>query len=273
MDYYSTLGLNRNASDDDIKKAYRKMAMQHHPDRGGDEKKFKEVEEAYRTLSDPQKKQMFDMGMDPNSQQFNSRGSNPFEFHFNSNNFNDIFGGFGFGQRPMRRNKTVNINVSLTLEEVLTGKDIDAEINIPGSKKKIINISIPAGIGDGQQIRYQSMGDNSINNLPPGDLIVNIRTLNHRLYRREGDNLILEKTISVWDAITGSKFSIKSLEGKDLEISVPRGTQPETILSCRGEGLPNVRTKQKGNLMIRIKIEIPRNLSSSQMSSIEKLKT
>jgi DnaJ-class molecular chaperone len=91
MDYYNTLGIQKNASEADIKAAYRKMAMKHHPDRGGDEKKFKEINEAYETLSDPQKKQMVDMGVDPKAQHTSYRQGSPFEFHFNSGNFEDIF--------------------------------------------------------------------------------------------------------------------------------------------------------------------------------------
>ena len=131
MDYYSTLGVAKSATTEEIKKAYRSMAMKYHPDRGGDEKKFKEIEEAYRTLSDPQKKQMFDMGIDPNqsgNQGFHQGG--PFEFHFGGGGMDDMFHHFGFGfQQPRRRNKTISISVELTLEEVLIGKDINAEVS------------------------------------------------------------------------------------------------------------------------------------------------
>jgi DnaJ-class molecular chaperone len=275
MDYYSTLGVNRNATDDEIKKAYRSMAMKHHPDRGGDEKKFKEIEEAYRTLSDPQKKQIVDMGGDPNGMQghqHNWGGGSPFEFHFNSGNFGDMFGNFGFGQRHVQRNKTLNISIELTLEEVLTGKTLDADISLPAGRTKRISIEIPSGIDHGQQIRYQGMGDNSIPSVPPGDLIVNVGIRNNTEFRREGDSLILDRNISVWDAILGRKLDIKTLDGKNLELIVPAGTQAETILSCRNEGLPNMRTKVRGNLLIRIKIMIPRNLNNEQKNKIEQLK-
>jgi len=276
MDYYSTLGVGRNASQDEIKKAYRSMAMKHHPDRGGDEKKFKEIEEAYRTLSDPQKKQMFDMGVDPNHQQggFNQ---GPFEFHFGAGDINDFFGNFGFGngfgRRPMRKNKTLNIVLDITLEDVLRGKDINAEITIPGTnKKKMVNISIPPGIETGQQIRYEGMGDNSISDLRPGDLIVNVNVLPHPKFYREGSNIIHEKHISIWDAITGSNINIETLDRKTLNITIPPGTQPDTVLSCKQEGLPNIRTRQRGSLLVRIKIDVPRNLSKEQIELVEKIK-
>jgi curved DNA-binding protein len=280
MDYYSTLGLQSNASEDDIKKAYRKMAMKHHPDRGGDEKAFKQVSEAYEILSDPQKKQMVDMGVDPKSQQGGGgrHQQSPFEFHFNSGNFEDVFsnfgfgGPFGFGGRQPQRNKTININVDLSLEDVLKGKELDAELAVPNGRKKIININIPAGIESGQQIRYQGMGDNSIPGIPPGDLIVNIRVAPHPIFRREGDSLLVEKDISVWDAILGCNLDLQTLDNKNLSIAIPAGTQPETVLSCRNEGVPNMRNRQRGNLLIKIKVSVPRNLTENQITAIENLK-
>lgn len=275
MDYYSTLGLKRGASENDIKKAYRKMAMKHHPDRGGDEKKFKEVEEAYRTLSDPQKKQMFDMGMDPNNSRNPGPGWNnsPFEFHFGAGpNMEDIFSqhfGYGF-RRP--KNSSLNVNISITLEDVLTGKEVNAEIGLPNGRKKMINISIPPGIESGQQIRYQGMGDNSIREAPPGDLLVNVFVQNHTRFRREGSNIIYNHKIDVWDAILGSSIRIVTLDNKTIDITIPEGTQPETILNCKNEGLPDVRTKQRGNLLIKVSINIPKKLSEKERTVIQNLK-
>ena len=274
MDYYSTLGLKRGASDADIKKAYRSMAMKHHPDRGGDEKKFKEISQAYDFLSDPEKRRMIDAGMDPNQQGgFRQQGS-PFEFHFGTGNMDDLFGnfGFGFGQRPMRRNKTLSINVEITLEDVLAGKDINAEIGIPGGRQKVINIQIPPGIEHGQQIRYEGMGDNSIPDVRAGDLIVNVLIRNHATFKREGTSLIIEKQVSVWDALLGTSINIETLDQKTLSINVPAGTQPDTVMSCRGEGLPHMRTRQRGNLLIKIKIVVPKELTISQKQMIEQIK-
>ena len=274
MDYYSTLGLKRGASDADIKKAYRSMAMKHHPDRGGDEKKFKEISQAYDFLSDPEKRRMIDAGMDPNQQGgFRQQGS-PFEFHFGTGNMDDLFGnfGFGFGQRPMQRNKTLNITVEVTLEDVLAGKDINAEIGIPGGRQKVINIQIPPGIEHGQQIRYEGMGDNSITNIRPGDLIVNVLIRNHATFKREGTSLIIEKQVNVWDALLGTSIIIETLDQKTLNINIPAGTQPDTVMSCRGEGLPHMRTRQRGNLLIKIKIVVPKELTISQKQMIEQIR-
>jgi DnaJ-class molecular chaperone len=275
-DYYQKLGLGRAASLDEIKKAYRSLAMKHHPDRGGDEKKFKEISEAYEILSDPEKKSMVDSGIDPAAANngHNKPGGSPFDFHFNSGNFEDVFSQFGFhfNNRQVRRNKSININVELTLEDVLNGKEIDADIALPGQSNKTININIPPGIDDGQQVRYQGLGDSSVPNAPPGDLFVSVRVRQHPIFQRHGDSLAVEKIISVWDAILGVNLKIDTIDGKNLQITVPPGTAPETVLSCKGEGMPNLRSKKRGNLLIKIKIDIPKNLTLDQKQLIEKIK-
>jgi DnaJ-class molecular chaperone len=273
MDYYAILGLKRNASDAEIKKAYRSLAMKHHPDRGGDEKQFKEISQAYDFLSDPEKKQIIDLGGDPNAQPggFNQ---GPFEFHFNTGNINDMFGNFGFGgfgRQPQRRKQALSVNVEISLEDVLNGKDLNAEVSIPG-RAKMINIQIPPGIEHGQQIRYEGMGDHSITNLKPGDLLVNVFVKEHGVFKREHTSLIIEKTLDVWDAVLGTDLEILTLDKKTLTITVPPGTQPDTVLSCRGEGLPNMRTRQRGNLLIKIKVVVPRLLNSDQIALIKTIK-
>ena len=272
MDYYNTLGISKSASEADIKTAYRKMAMKHHPDRGGDEKKFKEVTEAYETLSDPQKKQMLDMGVDPNAQHTSYRQGSPFEFHFNTGNFEDVFSNFGFGGRPVRKNKTLNVNIEVTLEDILKGRVIDAEIGIPSGSKRLVNIEVPPGIENGQQIRYRGMGEHTLKDVAPGDLIVNVFVKEHPIFQRQGDMLMIKKFISPWDAMLGSDITIETIDKKTLTIGIPAGTQPDTVLSCRGEGLTNMRTKVRGNLLIKIQIEIPKNLNSEQKDAVEQTK-
>ena len=219
------------------------------------------------------------MGGDPNAQPgmggFHP-GGNPFEFHFNSGNFEDIFSNFGFGggfgRQPMRKNKSFNINVEISLEEVLTGKDLNAEISIPNGTSKIINIQSPPGIEHGQQIRYEGMGDNSIAGLRPGDLIVNVFVRNHTTFIREGSSLILEKQVSVWDAMLGTSVDVETLDNKTLSITIPAGTQPETVLRITGEGLPHMRTRQRGHLLMKIKVTIPRDLTLDQIEKNKQLK-
>jgi DnaJ-class molecular chaperone len=246
--------------------------MKYHPDRGGDEKRFKEISQAYDFLSDPEKKQIVDLGGDPNAQSggggFNH---NPFEFHFNTGNFGDVFGNFGFGRQPQRRNRSLNINVEITLEDVLSGRDFTAEVSIPG-KNKMINIQIPPGIENGQQIRYEGMGDDSIPGLRPGDLLVNVIVREHHRYKREGTSLVIDQEVNVWDALLGASIEIQTLDHKTLSINLPAGTQPDTVMSCKGEGLPNMRTRQRGNLLIRIKVTVPKNLNPEQVNMIQQIK-
>ena len=274
MDYYSTLGINRNANQDEIKKAYKKMSMQHHPDRtGGDDSKFKEINEAYQTLNDPQKKQMYDQfgTADPRQHQYHS---GDFEFNFNGSPFSggmdDIFSQF-FGGRQQRGNRPINVAVDVTLEDVLRGKSFGMEIQLPTGRTKVVTIDIPAGIEHGQTVRFARMGEQNNPNLPPGDLHVQVRVLNHGRFQRFGDNILCEKDINVLDLLLGTKTTITTLDGKSLEINIPAGTKPDTILGCRGEGLPNIRSKVRGNLQIRIKAEIP-NLTQSQLDKIMEIK-
>lgn len=275
MDYYSTLGLRRGASDNEIKKAYRSLAMKHHPDRGGDEKKFKELSAAYEALSNPEKKKIIDMGGDPNAQpgMGGSHQRGPFEFHFNTGNFEDLFQGFGFqgggfGHAP-RRNRTVSINVEISLEEVLTGKDITAEVNLPNGNSKVINVHIPPGIQDRQQIRYSGMGDSAIPHMPPGDLIVNIYVRKHHKFAREQDDIYYHHNVGLWNALLGDAIKINTLDNRTIDVTIPKGIQPETMLSCRGEGLPNVQSGRRGNLYIKFKIELPKTLTDEQAEIIK----
>ena len=269
MDYYSILGIPKNATEQDIRKAYKKQSMQHHPDRpGGNEEQFKKINEAYSTLSDPRKKQMYDMGGNPNSNRMHN--NDPFEFHFGSGNMEDFFSNFGFQQRA--QNRSVNLGIDITLNDVLNGKDIEAEVSLPGHGPKIINIKIPKGIQTGQQIRYQGLGDDTIKNLRPGDLIVNINVLPHRTFVRNGDHIICEKHIDVLKLITGTKEVVTTLDGRRIGISIPRGTQPDTLLSCKGEGLPNIQSGGRGNLLIKIKAVVPTTLTQSAYDKIEEIK-
>lgn len=269
MNYYETLGVDQNASQEDIKRAYKKLAMKYHPDRGGDEKKFKEISAAYDVLSNPQKKQEYD---------FNKNGGGNFNFHFNGGSpFDDIFGGMfrngpgGFQFRSRPQNSTLGIEVALTLEEAFAGKDLDAAIDF-GSKQKTINVKIPAGVDNGSQVRFAGMGDDSIQGVPPGDLIINIRILPHQRFTRERNNLILEYPLSIWDAILGTEIEVETLDKRKLTISIPPGSQSETMFSCRGEGMPDVQGRGKGNLFVKLKVNVPKNLTQEQKNKIMELK-
>ena len=273
MDYYSTLGVNKGANAEEIKKAYRGLAMKHHPDRGGDSAQFQKIQEAYATLSDDQKRQEYDF-----SQQ--NPGGHQFHFHTGNNPFNDVFGnmfgggGFGgpFGFRQGRpQNPTVAITVEITLEEAFAGKTLDAEIQLSNGRKKLINVEIPAGVDNNSQIRYQAMGEDNIPGIPPGDLIINIRVRPHSIFQRENNNLIFEKSLSVWDAMLGTDISFYTLDGRQLSVTVPPGSQPETMMMCKNEGMKDVHSNHRGNLYVKLKIQIPKNLTDAQKQKIIEL--
>ena len=188
MDYYNILGVSKQAGADEIKKAYRKLASQHHPDKGGDTKKFQEVEEAYRTLSDPEKRQQYD-----NPQpQFGGGG-------FGGGvppGFEDIFSAFGggpfgdmFGRRQQpQRNKTLNMQTNVSLEEAFSGKNLMATVVLPSGKEQLIDVKIPAGIQDGVTLRLSGMGDDSIPNIPRGDIHLTVHVQPHSTFIRQGDD-------------------------------------------------------------------------------------
>lgn len=277
MEYYSSLGLTPGASPEEIKKAYKKSAMKHHPDRGGDEKVFKKISEAYDILSDPQKKQMVDMGIDPLKQNQGGPSNGGFGFE-GQNGFENVFTHFGFNpfqgftQQRQRRNSNIQVAVDITLLDVLHGKTVEAEIGMPSGQRKLVTINIPAGVHHGQQIKYGGMGDTSIPNTPPGDLIVNVRVRPHEVFQRENNHLTCEWKMSIWDAILGTSVELHTLDNRTISITIPAGTQPDTVFSCANEGLPDVHNKVKGKLMVKIKLGIPKNLSDEHKELVYRLK-
>lgn len=275
MDYYSILGVNRNATPEEIKKAYKKQSMQHHPDRtGGDDSKFKEVNEAYQALNNPQKKQAYDQFGTTDGSQYRYT-SNDFGNGSPFGNMDDIFSQMFGGRSPFgnqqARNRPINVAVDVTLEDVLSGKTFGMEIALPTGRTKVVTINIPAGIEHGQTVRFGGMGEQNNPNIKPGDLHVQVRVRNHPTFQRYGDNILCEKQISVLDLMLGIKTTIQTLDGKSLEINIPPGTQPDTILSCRSEGLPNISTKIRGNLQIKIKGSIPK-LTKEQLIKLMDIK-
>jgi curved DNA-binding protein len=274
-DYYKILGLSKSASPEEIKKAYRKAAMQHHPDRGGDEKIFKDIEEAYRVLTDPEKKSMIDQGIDPN------QGSQYRQQSGNFNNMEDIFNAFGFNfgfgprgfhtQQQPAKNKSLNINMTLTLEEAYTGVNKSLSIAYPSGKEKVVNVNIPPGIDNGMAIRYSGMGDDTLSHLPPGDLNVVIRINNHHKFAREGFNLLTDVNIDCFDAILGTTVRLNTLDDRILEVSIPAGTQPNTTLRIKNEGMKDSKGTT-GVLYVRVGISIPAITDTVKQQLVRQLK-
>ena len=272
MNYYETLGINKNATPDEIKRAYRKLASQHHPDKGGDTAKFQQVEEAYRTLSDPQKRQEYD---NPVQQM----GPGHFHFNFGGGDINDIFSQFGFGQhspftrQAQRRNPDIRTDILLGLQDTLSDQVKTLSVRTANGERQNVDIRIPRGVTPGTTIKYQGLGDNVFGNLPRGDLYVTVNVIRHPTYQTAGLDLVTSLTIDCFQAILGSEQTIVGLDGKVFTIKTPIGCQPNTKLKIAGEGLPGFQQDIKGNLLVQVHISIPTNLSEDHLNLIQTIQT
>ena len=273
MDYYSILGVAKTATPDEIKKAYRKLASQHHPDKGGDTKKFQEIEEAYRTLSDPDKRQQYD---NPAPQGFNQFGGMPPGFE---DIFAQAFGGgrnpfgdmFGRRQQP-QRNRTMNLNATISLNDAFTGKEILANIKLPSGRDQVIEIKIPPGVTDGTILRLANMGDDTHSNIPRGDIHLTVVITEHPMFTRQGDDLIRDVEITCVEAMLGKVIEVETLDGKTLEVKINPGTQPGQMMSAQGYGMPSMRDPRfKGRMLMNIKVTVPKFLTDEQKQALEKV--
>lgn len=252
-DYYEILGVSRNASQEELKKAYKKLAMKHHPDRGGDDKVFQELSEAYDTLSNPEKKQTYDMGgMDFNSFDF-ADNMDPFA----SFAFGPMFGQGFFNQRVRKKNKDLNIKCSISLKESFLGKQVEASYRLPTGKQQNIMIDIPAGIQAGQVIRYRGFGDNSISNLPRGDLNVTIEIKTDSNYERRGDDVLTFLEISPIEAIIGCTKPVTLIDGGKNNLIIRPATQTGTQYITQESGFRNLNTGRTGRSIIIVNIQVP----------------
>ena len=268
-DFYQILGIDKSASDAEIKKAYRSMAMKHHPDRGGDKNKFQEIQQAYDTLSDPQKRSEYD-----NPQQFNNGG-----FHFNgAEGFEQFFHHFGpgfgeaFGFRRPAVNRTIQLQTIITLEEAFYGKEVVASITLPNGRDQAINVTIPKGMHSVTTLKLSGIGDDSVASAPRGDIHLTVHIEDHPRFRRQGDDLITDVEISCIDAMLGGKINVVSIDGKNLETTIPAGVQHDNILNLAGYGMPNFNhNARRGRLLIKLKLIVP-TLTSEQQNILKSIK-
>ena len=293
-DYYEVLGVSRDASDAEIRKAFRKLARKYHPDVAEDkaaaEEKFKELNEAYEVLNDPEKRKKYDaLGADwQHGGDFNpGAGSGFYDFggggggsyRFGGTGFSDFFesmfggtggmggfGGFGGGGHPqpqMRsRGRDIEADMMVTLEQVLHGAKRQVSLQEParpgepaGKPKKVI-INIPKGVTEGQIIRCAGLGDPGFNGGENGDLLLRVRLALHPDYRVEGRDLIYDLRLAPWEAVLGGKVAVRSLHG-ELRLNVPPGTESGTEFRLKGKGLPGEGGSTPGDLYAIVSIHTP----------------
>lgn len=263
MDHYSTLGVAKNATIDEIKKAYRKLASQHHPDKGGDTATFQKIQSAYETLSDPDKKQQYDNPGFGNPNGMPNGFPGGFHFHSDTFDINDIIGQmFGMGrQHHQTRTQIFRTIVSVSLDDAFNGSKHTLKIQSPMGTK-FVSIDIPRGVNNGDQVRYDGVLDQNTS------LMVEFRIAPHLKFERNGNDLYSSQMVSVLDLIAGSVFEFTTISGKTLEVKIPPMTQPHMHLKISGQGMPIRNSNQFGDQIILIKPFIPDNISDDIVQSI-----
>ena len=285
--YYKILGLNKDASEEEVKKAFRKLAHAHHPDKaGGDEAKFKEANEAYAVLSDKKKRAQYDAygssgpgaggfqggaGFDPSGFGFSADFGGFSGFGttgFDNGDLSDILSSI-FGGRRVRRGRDIAVDIELSFQESVFGTERKVVINSKLVKQKEVSIAVPPGIDDGQMIRLSGMGE-TLEGGVPGDLYVKVHVRKHPYFRKEGYNLVMDLEVKLTEALLGAERMIVTLDG-EMTLKVPAGTKHGVILRVKGRGVP-LGGNKRGDIYIRVSVQIPEKLSKVAKNLIEELK-
>jgi len=277
MDYYNILEVEPTATDIAIKSAFKEKAKQMHPDAGGDAEDFKKINEAYAVLKDPQKRAEYDHFRSGNGRiHVNINGQQHDIFN---EMFNDLRGAFGDGgpfvhRRTYQRqtkNKDLNVSITIKLADLLKDQQRTISVRHLTGERKIIQITIPQGIRPETTIRYPGVGDNSIQELPPGDLYIHVDIEEHPRFIINGVDLLTTATIDCFDAIMGTAITVNSLEERKLNLKIPAGTQYGTIFSLDNQGLPN-DINQRGKMLVKVLVNIPKNITQKQLNIIKSFK-
>jgi len=252
-DHYAALGVPRTAAAAEIKQAFRKLASQHHPDKGGDTAKFQAIQAAYAVLGDEQKRAEYDNPMP----QFGGFGAGHPQFN---DIFAQMFGG-QFGQQHPRRNH-VRMSLFITLMDVAQGgKKAVAVATSQG--QSTVEIDLPLGLNDGDNIQYAGLAPGGM------DLVITFRIQPSSTWQRDGLNLTTNHSISVWDLILGTDITVKNILGHSLTVKVPAKCQPDAKLRLRGQGLRDRRGVQ-GDMFVQITAQIPAVVAPELLEAIEK---
>lgn len=298
-DYYKTLGVPRTATADEIKKAFRKLARKYHPDAGGDEAKFKEINEAYEVLSDDKKRKLYDQYGTANENQiphgwgggqvnvddifgnggagFGSwadildsirRGEGAFGSNWDFGNFSG-FGGQGRTPRP-QKGQDMNVTLDVTFDEAFRGTTKRVTVRVPGrSEAETLDVKVPAGAVDGGRLRFRGKGGAGQAGGEAGDLLITTRIQPHRYFKRDGADVLLDVPVSVAEAALGASVVVPAPDGTKVRVKIPAGTQDGAKLTIRGKGAPKVKGQGTGDLNIVVKVEVPRSMNAAQRKAME----
>ena len=296
-DYYEVLGVNKSASGEEIKRAYRKLAMKYHPDRNPNKKeaeeRFKEINEAYAVLSDKEKRKQYDTfgkegfhqrftqedifrGFDFDdilSNLFGGRGRREFRYGGRGGfDFGDIFGRQGGYQetgRMPQKGEDVAYELTISLEEAALGAEKRISFRKNG-KIEEVSVRIPRGIPSGKKLRLAGKGMEGRNGGPPGDLYLQVSINEHPIFTREGDDLVVEEEINFSGAVMGTTIEVPTLEGTK-KVKVPPGTQSHTKLRLKGLGIPHFQREGRGDEYVKVIVKIPKRVSEKGRGLIQEL--
>lgn len=298
--FYDILGVKRDATQDEIKKAFRKLAVKYHPDAGGDAEKFKDISEAYNTLSNPEKRKEYDQllmfGGIPGSDFGGSGGRNRGGYTYTTNagdvdwseifnnmggggfggfDFSSIFGGGG-GQRQARPQKggDLNTTIEVSAEDAFTGATRKVTYRIPSTgEEQSLKVKIPAGAVDGGKLRYRGRGEYGQNGGERGDLVITTHVLEHPLFKRDGADVRMELPLSMYEAALGASVDVPTPSGEVVRLKVPAGTQDGKTFRFRDKGAPDVKHKgRKGALYVQIRVKVPTRLTRKEADALQGLK-
>ena len=291
--FYDVLGVKRDASQKEIKTAFRKLAQKYHPDAGGDEQKFKEISEAYETLSDEKKRKEYDQllmfgGMP------GAGGAGGYAYTGGAGGWSDIFssifngdGGFGgdwasgFGgmggaraaTRP-RKGSDVSLTIDVSAEDAFRGTTRKVSYRIPSTgEQQTISVTVPAGAVDGGKMRYKRLGEYGIAGGERGDLVVITHVAEHPLFKRKGADVTMTLPISIFEAALGCTVDVPTPGGKTVRLKVPAGTQTGKTFRFKEMGAPDVKHRGRtGALLVTVEVRTPARLSDEERAALEKLK-
>jgi DnaJ-class molecular chaperone len=275
MNYYEILGLQQGCSPEEIKKAYRRLASQHHPDKGGDTATFQNIQAAYETLSDPNKRSQYDMGgarPRPNQRanefdQFNEIFAQAFGGGFGGTGFN-----FNFNSRPQaRRNLDLNIRCRISLLDSYTGKELEANFALPSGRRETVVINMPPGINDGATIQFRGMGDDGNPAWPRGNLNCTVIVDSDPNFERRGDDLTTIVEITAIEAMIGCTKLVESIDGRTMNIRIRPGIVHGGEYAAQAMGFTNLQTTTKGNFIIIVNITVPEITDTELKKKLEEI--